>query len=238
MAQESQVSYKQSKPLSENDFERIQKLLAEMEERQEKISIVPLTKDSTRRKLSRSSGSSGVVNWADKVRAAITNLEAKNGRVLEPEQALALIDDIVEGKLAADELAMIHGIPQEWIRTTLGHITRSVGSGSGRSTPAAGMNSSAMSNPTTWHPVSPPPGRRRVACREPLAADRGGQPPNQQIGPSGTCMCEPPSDNARTAALWGWQAPDRDYPMSIDREDHAALVAQRSPCSNALPSTA
>jgi len=67
MAQESQVSYKQSKPLSKNDFERIQKLLAEMEERQEKISIVPLTKDSTRRKLSRSSGSSVVVNWADKV---------------------------------------------------------------------------------------------------------------------------------------------------------------------------
>src|SRR3984957_19600309 len=124
MAQESQVSYKQSKPLSKNDFERIQKLLAEMEERQEKISIVPLTKDSTRRKLSRSSGSSGVVNWADKVRAAITNLEAKNGRVLEPERALALIDDIVEGKLAADELAMIHGIPPEWIRTTLGLITR------------------------------------------------------------------------------------------------------------------
>ena len=54
MAQESQVSYKQSKSLSENDFERIQKLLAEIEERQEKISIVPLTKDSTRRKLSRS----------------------------------------------------------------------------------------------------------------------------------------------------------------------------------------
>ena len=138
MAQESQVSYKQSKPLSENDFERIQKLLAEMEERQEKISIVPLTKDSTRRKLSRSSGSSGVVNWADKVRAAITNLEAKNGRVLEPERALALIDDIVEGKLAADELAMIHGIPQEWIRTTLGHITRAVGSGGVRSLDAAG----------------------------------------------------------------------------------------------------
>ena len=50
MAQELQVSYKQSKSLSENDFERIQKLLAEIEERQEKISIVPLTKDSTRRK--------------------------------------------------------------------------------------------------------------------------------------------------------------------------------------------
>jgi hypothetical protein len=139
MAQESQVSCKQSKPLSENDFERIQKLLDEIEERQEKIGIVPLTKDSTRRKrLIRSSGSSGVVNWADKVRAAITNLEAKNGRVLEPEQALALIDDIVEGKLAADELAMIHGIPQEWIRTTLGHITRAVGSGGVRSLDAGG----------------------------------------------------------------------------------------------------
>jgi hypothetical protein len=139
MAQESQVSYKQSKPLSENDFERIQKLRAEIEERREKMSIVPLTKDSTRRnRLSRSSGSSGVVNWADKVRAAITNLEAKDGRVLEPEQALALIDDIVEGKLAADELAMIHGIPQEWIRTTLGHITRAVGSGGVRSLDAGG----------------------------------------------------------------------------------------------------
>jgi hypothetical protein len=46
MAQESQVSYKQSKPLSEKDFERIQKLLAEIEEREEKISSVPLTKIS------------------------------------------------------------------------------------------------------------------------------------------------------------------------------------------------
>src|SRR5580692_1681369 len=114
-------------PLSENDFEHIRKLRAGIEECQENISIVPLTNNSTRRnRLSRSSGSSGLDNWADKVRAAITNLEAKNGRVLEPEQALALIDDIVEGKLAAGELATIHGIPQEWIRTTLGHITRSV----------------------------------------------------------------------------------------------------------------
>ena len=58
--------------------------------------------------------------------------------MLEPEQALALIDDIVEAKLAADELAMIHGIPQEWIRTTLGHITRAVGSGGVRSLDAGG----------------------------------------------------------------------------------------------------
>jgi hypothetical protein len=139
MAQESQVNYKQSKSLSENDFERIQKLLVEIEERQEKISIVPLTKNRARRnRLSRSSGGSGVVNWADKVRAAITNLESKNGRVLEPKQALALIDDVVEGKLAANELAMIHGIPQEWIGTTLGHITRAVGSGGVRSVDAGG----------------------------------------------------------------------------------------------------
>jgi hypothetical protein len=137
MAQESQVSYEQSMCALEVILgERFQKLRAEIEERQEKISIVPLSKDSARRnRLSRNSGSSG---WADKVRAAITNLEAKTGRVLEPEQALALIDDIVEGKLAADELAMIHGIPQEWIRTTLGHITRAVGSGGVRSLDAGG----------------------------------------------------------------------------------------------------
>jgi hypothetical protein len=139
MAQESQVNYEQAKPLSENDFEHIRKLRAGIEECQENISIVPLTNNSTRRnRLSRSSPSSGVVNRADKVRAAITNLEAKTGRVLEPEQALALIDDIVEGRLAADELPMIHGIPQEWIRTTLGHITRPVGSGGVRSLEAGG----------------------------------------------------------------------------------------------------
>jgi hypothetical protein len=85
MAQESQVSYEQSMCALEVILgERFQKLRAEIEERQEKISIVPLlTKDSTRRnRLSRSSGSSGVVNWADQVRAAITNLEAKTGRPL------------------------------------------------------------------------------------------------------------------------------------------------------------
>ena len=103
MAQEAQVSYEQSMCALRESFSerRFQKLRAEIEERQEKISIVPLTKDSTRRELTWSEpGSSGVVNWADKVRAAITNLEAKTGRVLEPEQALALIDDIVEGRLA------------------------------------------------------------------------------------------------------------------------------------------
>jgi hypothetical protein len=60
MAQESQVSYEQSMCALEVILgERFQKLRAEIEERQEKISIVPLTKDSTRRdRLSRSSGSS------------------------------------------------------------------------------------------------------------------------------------------------------------------------------------
>ena len=72
-------------------------------------------------------------DWAAKVRDAITNLEIKTGRVLEPDQALALIDDVVEGKFAAGDLATIHGIPQESIRTTLGQITRAVGTGRVRS---------------------------------------------------------------------------------------------------------
>ena len=38
-------------------------------------------------------------DWADKVRAAITNLETKADRVLEPDQALAIIDDVVEGSV-------------------------------------------------------------------------------------------------------------------------------------------
>ena len=50
MAQESQVSYEQSMCALEVILgERFQKLQVEIEERQEKISIVPLTKDSTRR---------------------------------------------------------------------------------------------------------------------------------------------------------------------------------------------
>jgi hypothetical protein len=72
-------------------------------------------------------------DWNDKVRAAITNLEIKTDRVLESDQALAIIDDVVEGKSAAADLATIHGVPQAWIRTTLGHITRAVGSGGVRS---------------------------------------------------------------------------------------------------------
>ena len=38
-------------------------------------------------------------DWADKVRNAITRLETKNDRVLEPDQALALIDDVVGEKV-------------------------------------------------------------------------------------------------------------------------------------------
>jgi hypothetical protein len=106
-------------------------------------------------------------DWADKVRAAITNLETKTGRVLEPDQALALIDDVVEGKFAAGDLATIHGTPQESIRTTLGQITRAVGSGRVRSlATAVGMNARAMTSRTTWPPVSPPHGRKRAACRD------------------------------------------------------------------------
>ena len=75
-------------------------------------------------------------DWTDKVRAAITNLEIKTDRVLEPDQALAIIDDVVEGKFAAGDLATIHGVPQAWIKTALGHITRvtrAVGTGRVRS---------------------------------------------------------------------------------------------------------
>ena len=76
-------------------------------------------------------------DWAAKVRDAITNLEIKAGRVLEPDQALALIDDVVEGKFAAGDLATIHDLPQECIRTTLGQVTRAAGMG-GKSLEAGG----------------------------------------------------------------------------------------------------
>ena len=58
--------------------------------------------------------------------------------MLEPNQSLAIIDDVVEGIFAAGDLATIHGIPQEWIRTTLGRITRVVGPGRVRSLAAGG----------------------------------------------------------------------------------------------------
>jgi hypothetical protein len=77
-------------------------------------------------------------DWTDKVRNAITNLETKTDRVLEPDQALVIIDDVVEGKFAAADLATIHSVPQEGIRATLGQITRAVGSGRARSLAAGG----------------------------------------------------------------------------------------------------
>jgi hypothetical protein len=73
-------------------------------------------------------------NWTDQVSNAISNLETNTGRVLKPGQALAIIDDVVEGKLAADELAMIHGIPEAWIEVTLRHVTRTA-QGAGRVLP-------------------------------------------------------------------------------------------------------
>jgi hypothetical protein len=73
-------------------------------------------------------------DWANKVRAAITNLQANSHRVLEPDQAVAIIDDVVEGKLASYELAIIHGIPEAWIEVTLRHVTRVV-EGTGRVLP-------------------------------------------------------------------------------------------------------
>jgi hypothetical protein len=73
-------------------------------------------------------------NWTDQVSNAIANLETNTGRVLKPGQALAIIDDVVEGKLAADELAMIHGIPEAWIEVTPGHVTRTA-QGAGRVLP-------------------------------------------------------------------------------------------------------
>jgi hypothetical protein len=72
-------------------------------------------------------------DWDEKVRNVITNLETKIDWVVEPDQALAIIDDIVEGKFAAGDLATIHGIPREGIATTLRQVTRAVGSGRVRS---------------------------------------------------------------------------------------------------------
>jgi hypothetical protein len=78
---------------------------------------------------SRKGGRAMPTDWAAKVRNAITNLEINIGRVLEPDRSLALIDDVVAGKFDVGDLATIHGMPQEWISTTLGHITRAVGTG-------------------------------------------------------------------------------------------------------------
>jgi hypothetical protein len=76
-------------------------------------------------------------DWAVKVRDAIINLE-NTTRVLEPNQALALIDDIVSGTFAAGDLATIHGISLPSIRTTLGQVTRTLGTGRGQSLDTGG----------------------------------------------------------------------------------------------------
>ena len=55
-------------------------------------------------------------NWTDQVSNSISNLEIKIGRVLEPGQALAIIDDVVEGNLAPDEIAMIHAFRRLGLR--------------------------------------------------------------------------------------------------------------------------
>jgi hypothetical protein len=40
-------------------------------------------------------------DWAARVSNAINNLKLKTNRVVEPDQSLALIDDVVAGKFAA-----------------------------------------------------------------------------------------------------------------------------------------
>jgi hypothetical protein len=79
--------------------------------------------------------------------------------VLEPRQSLAIIGDVVEEKLTADELARIHGIPREWIEATLGQVTRWLKAlaASCLSPPAVGMRCTCMSRPMRWRLVSLPP---------------------------------------------------------------------------------
>jgi hypothetical protein len=103
-------------------------------------------------------------DWTEKVKAAITDLEI-GGRVLESDRALVIIDDVEDGKLAVAELGMIHGIPQNWVGTTLGHVTRAV-QGTGRVLPLDAGGWYALRGPDQPYevaPVSPLPGRRRGA---------------------------------------------------------------------------
>jgi hypothetical protein len=101
-------------------------------------------------------------DWAVKVSNAINNLKLKTDRVVEPDQSLALIDDVVAGKFAAAELAVIHGLPQEGVRTTLGRVTRAVGTGGVRSLEAGGCASSSSSTPpppaSDTKTITAPPG--------------------------------------------------------------------------------
>ena len=55
-------------------------------------------------------------NWTDQASNAIANLETNTGRVLKPGQTLAIIDDVVEGNLARDEIAMIHAFRRLGLR--------------------------------------------------------------------------------------------------------------------------
>jgi len=91
--------------------------------------------------------------------------------VPEPGKALGIIDDI--GKLAADELAMIHGIPEAWIEVTLGHITRTA-QGAGRVLPLAGGGWYAFQGHE--HPYEVAPGFA-VAWKK----ARDGQPPAARV---------------------------------------------------------
>ena len=110
-------------------------------------------------------------DWAAKAKDAITNLVLKTDRVLEPDQSLSLIDDVVAGKLAAAELATIHGVPQEAVKTTLGQVTRAAGMGGKSLEAAAGMPSKGTNTLTRWLPVSLLPGSRRAAWRDPPRRD-------------------------------------------------------------------
>jgi hypothetical protein len=60
----------------------------------------------------------------------------------------------VGGKLAAAELAMIHGIPQNWIETTLAHVTRTV-QGTGRVLPLDAGGWYALRGPNQPYEVAP-----------------------------------------------------------------------------------
>jgi len=92
-------------------------------------------------------------DWTEKVKAAITDLDI-GGRVLEPDRSLAIIDDVADGKLVVADLGMIHGIPQNWIETTLGHVTRTV-QGTGRVLPLAAGGWYALRDPDQPYEVAP-----------------------------------------------------------------------------------
>jgi hypothetical protein len=103
------------------------------------------------------------INWTRKVEDAITNLATKTNRVLSPARALAVIDDVLAGNLDAAELAAIRGVPQAWIGTTFGHVTR-VLAAAGRLPEEAVVNSRAATSLTKWRLVLRQPGKKPGAC--------------------------------------------------------------------------